>query len=200
MNAELATTYEASLKSIETENYLDRVFFRPVGFFIAKRLCKTAVSPNMITIISIFIGSAAGPLFYHTSIFYLIPGMICLIMANILDCVDGQLARLTGKKSKIGRILDGLAGIIWFTLIYVYFAFYEKIYLVTTYAKAEMGDLSQAEKRELKKLVKAIESELKKKERQVKKMSELFESIRQGLSEAIEYERGNLSARVDKIQ
>jgi len=30
-------------------------------------------------------------------------------------------------------------------------------------------------------------------------MSELFESIRQGLNEAIEYERGNLPARVDKV-
>lgn len=45
----------------------------------------------------------------------------------------------------------------------------EKIYLVTTYAKAEMEDLSQAEKQELKKLVKILESELKKKERKAKK-------------------------------
>lgn len=42
--------------------------------------------------------------------------------ANILDCVDGQLARLTGIKSAIGRILDGFAGDIWFASIYVGFA------------------------------------------------------------------------------
>ena len=30
-------------------------------------------------------------------------------------------------------------------------------------------------------------------------MSELFESIRQGLNEAIEYERGDLPIRVDKV-
>ena len=30
-------------------------------------------------------------------------------------------------------------------------------------------------------------------------MSELFESIRQGLNEAIEYERGDLPVRVDKV-
>jgi hypothetical protein len=44
-------------------------------------------------------------------------------VANILDCVDGQLARLTGIKSKIGRILDGFAGEIWFALIYLGLAF-----------------------------------------------------------------------------
>jgi hypothetical protein len=41
------------------------------------------------------------------------------VAANILDCVDGQLARLTGIKSKIGRILDGIAGDIWFFMIYI---------------------------------------------------------------------------------
>lgn len=45
-----------------------------------------------------------------------------LVFANILDCVDGQLARLTGIKSAIGRILDGFAGDIWFASIYIGFA------------------------------------------------------------------------------
>ena len=114
--------YEASLKSIETENYIDQWFYRPIGFRIAKMLCNTGITPNMVTIISIFVGAAAGPLFYYDNIYLIIIGIISLIFANILDCVDGQLARLTGIKSKIGRILDGLAGDIWFTLIYVFLA------------------------------------------------------------------------------
>ena len=111
--------YEASLKSIETENSLDRWFYRPIGFRIAKVLCNTGITPNMVTIISIFVGGVAGPLFYYNNIKYTLIGVLCLILANILDCVDGQLARLSGIKSKIGRILDGLAGDIWFILIYV---------------------------------------------------------------------------------
>ena len=42
-----------------------------------------------------------------------------MVVANILDCVDGQLARLTGIKSAAGRILDGLAGDLWFISIYI---------------------------------------------------------------------------------
>ncbi|HCC52125.1 MAG TPA: CDP-alcohol phosphatidyltransferase [Porphyromonadaceae bacterium] len=114
--------YEASLKSIETENYPDQWFYRPIGFRIAKLLRNTGITPNMITILSIFVGAAAGPLFYQHNHLLILSGIICLIIANILDCVDGQLARLTGIKSEIGRILDGIAGDIWFTLIYVFLA------------------------------------------------------------------------------
>jgi len=114
--------YEASLKSIETENYIDRLIFRPVGFVIAKQLSKTTIMPNMITIISIFIGVASGPFFYYNQLHYTLIGIFCLLVANLLDCVDGQLARLTGKNSKIGRILDGVAGDLWFASIYIFLA------------------------------------------------------------------------------
>ncbi len=117
--SELNKEYEASLKSIETENLVDRIFYRPIGFQIAKSLRNTGVTPNMITIISIFVGAATGFLFYQGELKYTIYGILCLVCANILDCVDGQLARLTGIKSKIGRILDGFAGDIWFACIYI---------------------------------------------------------------------------------
>jgi phosphatidylglycerophosphate synthase len=122
MNATTKKEYEVSLKSIETENYLDLWFYRPFGFRIANALRHTGITPNAITYISIFVGAASGPLFYYNNLKLNILGILALIIANILDCVDGQLARLTGIKSKIGRILDGLAGDIWFTLIYVFLA------------------------------------------------------------------------------
>ena len=112
-------TFEDSLKSIETENLLDRIFYRPIGYRIALLLAKTPVTPNTITIISIFIGVFAGVLLSPQNIWINIAGFALLVIANILDCVDGQLARLTGIKSPIGRILDGLAGNLWFISIYI---------------------------------------------------------------------------------
>ena len=44
--------YEASLKSIETENVVDRAFYRPIGFRIARMLRGTGITPNMVTVIS----------------------------------------------------------------------------------------------------------------------------------------------------
>lgn len=114
--------YEASLKSIETENVIDRAFYRPIGFRIARMLRGTGITPNMVTVISIFVGAAVGFMFYHDNWVYTVCGILLLVSANILDCVDGQLARLTGIKSAIGRILDGFAGDIWFASIYIGFA------------------------------------------------------------------------------
>ena len=114
--------YESSLKSIETENIVDRTFYRPIGFKIAKLLKNTSITPNMITVLSIFVGVGAGFLFYYDNLLYNIGGILLLVCANILDCVDGQLARLTGIKSKIGRNLDGFAGDLWFASIYIGFA------------------------------------------------------------------------------
>ena len=63
--SELDKEYEASFKSIETENKIDRIFYRPIGFRIARMLRGTGITPNMITVISIFVGAAGGFMFYH---------------------------------------------------------------------------------------------------------------------------------------
>jgi len=111
--------FMASLKSVETENVFDLYFYRPIGFQIARVLKHTAVTPNMVTIFSIFVGAGTGIMFYYDNLTYNVIGILLLIVANILDCVDGQLARITGIKSKVGRVLDGISGDIWFIVIYV---------------------------------------------------------------------------------
>lgn len=75
---------EASLKSLETENFLDRVFYRPVGYKIAKAIQNTGITPNIVTIISIFIGVSAGIFWwfpYNITLAFL--GVAVLIIANI---------------------------------------------------------------------------------------------------------------------
>lgn len=126
--------YLSSLKSIETENFLDRIFYRPVGYKIAKALQNTGITPNVITIISIFVGVSAGVFWWFPyNITFAVMGILALIVANILDCVDGQLARLTGIKSQVGRILDGLAGDLWFLMVYIAFVHRLDIQFSTPY-------------------------------------------------------------------
>ena len=119
MNNQSTITFKDSLKSWDTENWLDRHFYRPVGFKIALLLRSTSITPNAITIFSIFVGVGACLLFYPDNQLWInLIGFALLIFANILDCVDGQLARITGIKSKIGRILDGFCGDVWFLTFY----------------------------------------------------------------------------------
>jgi Flp pilus assembly protein TadB len=49
--------------------------------------------------------------------------MFLLFFSNSYDSADGQLARMTGKQSELGRTLDGLCGIIWFAVIYLALGF-----------------------------------------------------------------------------
>ena len=45
------------------------------------------------------------------------------MFANFCDSTDGQLARMTGKKTLTGRMLDGFASDIWFFCVYVAICF-----------------------------------------------------------------------------
>lgn len=110
---------KATYKSSDTEEPIDIYFYRPIGYYWAVLAKKLHITPNMITIASIFIGAAAGILFYYPSLKLNIIGMLLLMLANSFDSADGQLARMTNNKTKLGRILDGAAGDIWFIIIYV---------------------------------------------------------------------------------
>lgn len=111
--------YRRSLKSMDTEEHIDLAFYRPIGFMWACLAERLGISPNAITIASIFLGICAGVLFYFPVLWINIIGMLLLIWANSFDSADGQLARMTKQYSRIGRILDGLSGDFWFASIYI---------------------------------------------------------------------------------
>ena len=125
------TGYLASLKSVETEDWLDFHLVRPFCYHLARFLAKFGIHPNTVTIWSIIIGAGSCVFFAHGSVYYegvrgLVLNLIAVFLlcwADIFDCTDGQLARLTGQKSRLGRILDGVAGFIWYMFIYVAIAY-----------------------------------------------------------------------------
>ena len=119
-------TVSKTLKSSETEDWFDYHVVRPMGYLWAKLFAKLGMHPNTVTIISMIIGAASCFFFAHGSYHYEqcaglwlnIIGILLLFWAYVYDCTDGQLARMTGKKSKLGRILDGAAGYAWYIPIY----------------------------------------------------------------------------------
>ncbi len=118
--------FKATLKSSETEDWLDLHVIRPFCYYCAVVFAKLDVHPNTVTIWSMIIGAASAFFFAFGSFYYEgamgltmnIVAIVMLMIADVLDCTDGQLARMTGKKSRLGRILDGLAGFTWFFPIY----------------------------------------------------------------------------------
>ncbi|MBD5237800.1 MAG: CDP-alcohol phosphatidyltransferase family protein [Bacteroidales bacterium] len=112
-------SYKDSLKSMDTEETFDLIFYRPIGYAWACLAAKLGVTPNAITIASIFLGIGAGVCFYFNNLWINIAGVFLLVWADSFDSADGQLARMTKQYSRIGRILDGLSGDFWFAAIYI---------------------------------------------------------------------------------
>lgn len=113
-----------AMKSNDTEEWIDTVYTRPIGLLWARFFNSFDIHPNVVTILSLIIGVASSYFFFHdadttTGLIHNIIGVLLLSWANIYDSTDGQMARMTGKKTRLGRILDGFAGDAWFFCIYV---------------------------------------------------------------------------------
>lgn len=108
----LRREYRTSLKPPETEEVINQVFNRPLGFLAAKFFQKIRVSPNVITVISMIFGVSSGIFFARGKYPDVLIGALLLEGMVILDCADGQLARMLNKSSQFGKTIDGLSDIV----------------------------------------------------------------------------------------
>ena len=117
---EPVSALEATYKAREVEGVLDLYFFRPFGFRLARFFAKMNMAPAGVTLLACLFGIIAGHLFYYRDLRTNVVGMALLVFANALDNADGQLARLTHRQSREGRIVDSLADHLVFVSIYIH--------------------------------------------------------------------------------
>lgn len=108
MLAEIAEIYRASKKKKDI-NWWTEWVCRPPAAAVVYALKNTRITPNQVTFLSFFVAAGAG------AMFALLPGHLWLVLAAILfelsfvlDCADGQLARVRGTSSPLGHLLDFL--------------------------------------------------------------------------------------------
>jgi len=100
----LAGRYEGKLPG------LDRIFYRKVSTYFTKLSLILGISANQATLLSLFFLLIGGFFLIFTNIIALIISALFLILYNIFDCVDGEIARYTKTTSKIGKDLDFIVG------------------------------------------------------------------------------------------
>lgn len=84
-------------------------YARPLAIWIAGRLQHTSVSAPAVTVVWAIIG-VAGAVCYAIGGYPLaLAGTAALQVKNVLDAVDGSLARLQNRPSRIGRFLDSIS-------------------------------------------------------------------------------------------
>jgi CDP-alcohol phosphatidyltransferase-like enzyme len=106
-----------AFKAFEIEELADVFFFRPLGFLIARGARALRMTPTHLTVAGTMVGIAGGALLYDER-----PGMFpfaLLILSEIIDSSDGQLARMTGQVTELGRVLDGVGDYVSHGAIYI---------------------------------------------------------------------------------
>lgn len=72
---------------------------------VASSLAALGLSPNQITIIGLLISLLSAYVFYLSFQFW---GGLLLLLAGFFDIIDGAVARITGKVTKWGGVLDSI--------------------------------------------------------------------------------------------
>jgi CDP-diacylglycerol--glycerol-3-phosphate 3-phosphatidyltransferase len=88
---------------IEWEYLLTEIVYRRFSRPLARLLAKFDISPTTITFIATFIGLASSAVIAAGKIY---EGVALIFISQILDCTDGDLARLTGRVTRTGAFLD----------------------------------------------------------------------------------------------
>lgn len=108
MVKKLFRQYLSTLKPLPIEGIPDLIFFRPIAFILVKILYYFPVSPNQVSVSAMLTGIGAGICFSKGTPKGFITAGVLYLVAIILDCTDGMLARLKKKGTPAGRIIDGI--------------------------------------------------------------------------------------------
>ncbi len=93
---------------LEVEEFLDLILYRPVALVFVRIVHRSPLTPNGVTFLSFLAGLASAYSFAAGTPSGFAWGGIWYAIANTLDCSDGQLARLQGSGTPLGRLVDGV--------------------------------------------------------------------------------------------
>ncbi|MDH5586880.1 MAG: CDP-alcohol phosphatidyltransferase family protein [Nitrospirota bacterium] len=88
------------------DGLVDRYVNRKCSGLLTRLFLKLRWTPNTITILSMVVGLVAAGFFIPGSWEYALIGALLFQLSVIIDCCDGEVARLTFAESKFGQELD----------------------------------------------------------------------------------------------
>jgi len=144
LHAWLLTTYPVECKSVDqsswqrvltpedrivAEEKLDRWLVKPTdGLFarmnrrisvpISRQLIKLPITPNMVSLLTLGVGIAAGTFFAWGGYWPTLTGAVLSVWASILDGCDGEVARLKLQESDFGCWLETVCDYLYYLFIF----------------------------------------------------------------------------------
>ncbi|HXV74106.1 MAG TPA: CDP-alcohol phosphatidyltransferase family protein [Sphingomonadales bacterium] len=109
-----------SFRPKEIEEHTNLYVLHPVSHRLAAGLARTPLHPNAVSFTGIAFGLLAALAYYN----FREPGAVWvgfafMVIWHLLDGTDGHLARLTGKSSTTGKVIDGFADYTVYLAVYV---------------------------------------------------------------------------------
>jgi phosphatidylglycerophosphate synthase len=108
-----AARREAPKRPRELQDGLNYHLYHPLAWRLALLLAKTPITPNVVSVISGCFVVAAGIVYALTFVHgWGVPGALLGLALHmtwhVVDGADGDLARLTGRTSPLGELVDGV--------------------------------------------------------------------------------------------
>jgi phosphatidylglycerophosphate synthase len=103
----------------ELQDPLNHYLYHPLAWKLARRLAGTPITPNMVSVFGGLMVVIAS--FSYVGLAWPIGAILGMAMHmgwHVLDGADGDLARLTGRSSPIGEMVDGLCDYLSHIVLY----------------------------------------------------------------------------------
>ncbi|MGE3691704.1 MAG: CDP-alcohol phosphatidyltransferase family protein [Novosphingobium sp.] len=104
----------------ELQDALNFHLYHPLAWQLARQLAKTPVTPNMVSVAGAVLVVLAGVAY---SMPWGVPaallGLFLHMSWHVVDGADGDLARMTGRSSPTGEMVDGLCDYLSHTVLYL---------------------------------------------------------------------------------
>jgi phosphatidylglycerophosphate synthase len=108
----------------ELEDPLNLFVYHPLAARLARLLVPTGISPNAVSLTSLAALCAATWAFIDIAWpLNALIGLIFMLIWHIVDGADGDLARMTGRASATGELVDGVCDYLGNVIMYFAFAF-----------------------------------------------------------------------------
>ena len=91
-----------------TDGPVSRHLNRPMSLFVTRRLVRTNITPNQMTIVANLIGALGVILVFQGTWTTLAIGALLVHAQSVLDGCDGEIARLKFRSSRLGEWLDNV--------------------------------------------------------------------------------------------
>lgn len=104
----------------ELQDPLNHYLYHPLAWQFARLLAPTPITPNMVSVLGA--GCVVTAAFAYTQLTWPVSaalGMFLHMAWHVVDGADGDLARMTGRSSPIGEMVDGLCDYLSHAVLYI---------------------------------------------------------------------------------